>query len=214
MTQRLLVLTVLHLAVASRVSAQLPSRSTVPHDSLAPVLGAPTVIGPNVPHINDPGAAYEIGPEDVLDISVWKSPELSRTVPVRPDGKVSLPLLNDIQAAGLTPVDLREEIVARLADFVPSPEVSVIVREVHSRKVAVVGAVKTAGRYELKGPMTVLEVIALAQGFTDFATRDRIVVLRQSNGTTTRIPFNYRKLSDGAEQENFYVQPGDIIVVP
>jgi polysaccharide export outer membrane protein len=214
MTQRLLVLAVLPLAVASRVSAQLPSRSTVPPDSLALVLGAPTVIGPTVPHTTDPGAAYEIGPEDVLDISVWKSPELSRTVPVRPDGKVSLPLLNDIQAAGLTPVDLREEIVARLADFVPSPEVSVIVREVHSRKVAVVGAVKTAGRYELKGPMTVLEVIALAQGFTDFATRDRIVVLRQSNGTTTRIPFNYRKLSDGAEQENFYVQPGDIIVVP
>jgi len=88
------------------------------------------------------------------------------------------------------------------------------VREVHSRKVAVVGAVKTPGRYELKGPMTVLEVIALAQGFTDFATRERIVILRQINGVTTRIPFNYRKISDGADQENFYMHPGDIIVVP
>ncbi len=157
---------------------------------------------------------YQIGPEDVLDISVWKNPELSRTVPVRPDGKVSLPLLNDFQAAGLTPSDLREQLVARLSDFVPTPEVSVIVREVHSRKVAVVGAVKTAGRYELKSPMTVLEAIALAQGFTDFAARDRIVVLRQSGGTTTRIPFNYRKIADGIEQENFFVRPGDIVVVP
>jgi polysaccharide export outer membrane protein len=92
--------------------------------------------------------------------------------------------------------------------------VSVIVREVHSRKVAVVGAVKTAGRYELKSPMTVLEAIAMAQGFTDFAARDRIVVLRQNGATTTRIPFNYRKIADGIEQENFFVRPGDIVVVP
>jgi len=160
------------------------------------------------------GTAYQIGPEDVLDISVWKNPELSRTVPVRPDGKVSLPLVNDIQASGLTPSDLREQVTPRLAEFVPAPEVSVIVREVHSRKVAVVGAVKTPGRYELKSPMTVLEVIALAQGLTDFASRDRIVVLRQNGATATRIPFNYRKIADGAEQENFFVRPGDIIVVP
>jgi polysaccharide export outer membrane protein len=89
-----------------------------------------------------------------------------------------------------------------------------MVREVHSRKVAVVGAVKTPGRFELKSPMTVLEVIALAQGFTDFATRDRIVVLRQNGTTTTRMPFNYRKIADGAEQDNFLVKPGDIVVVP
>jgi polysaccharide export outer membrane protein len=89
-----------------------------------------------------------------------------------------------------------------------------MVREVHSRKVAVVGAVKTPGRFELKSPMTVLEVIALAQGFTDFAARDRIVVLRQNGATTTRMPFNYRKIADGAEQDNFLVKPGDIVVVP
>src|SRR5215470_13076576 len=157
---------------------------------------------------------FQIGPEDILDISVWKNPELSRTVQVRPDGKVSLPLVNDIQAAGLTPATLREQVTTRLSDFIPAPEVSVVVREVHSRKVAVVGAVKTPGRFELKSPMTVLEAIALAQGFTDFASRDRIVVLRQSGGTTTRIPFNYRKIADGAEQDNFFVRPGDIIVVP
>jgi polysaccharide export outer membrane protein len=158
--------------------------------------------------------AYQIGPEDVLDISVWKNPELSRTVPVRPDGKVSLPLVNDIDAAGLTPAELREQLAARLAEFIPSPEVAVIVREVHSAKVAVVGAVKTPGRFELKSPATVLELIAMAQGFTDFASRDRIVVLRQEGQTTRRIPFNYRSVADGDDQANFFVQAGDIIVVP
>jgi polysaccharide export outer membrane protein len=157
---------------------------------------------------------YRIGPEDLLDISVWKNPELSRTVPVRPDGKVSLPLVNDIQAAGLTPTALREQLIERLAEFIPAPEVAVIVREVHSMKVAVVGAVRTPGRYELRSAATVLEMIALAQGFTDFASRDRIVILRQENGESKRIPFNYRKMAAGDEQANLIVQPGDIIVVP
>ena len=164
--------------------------------------------------IVDDARDYRIGPEDVLDISVWKNPELSRTVPVRPDGKVSLPLVNDIHAAGLTPSSLREELTRRLAEYVPSPEVAVIVREVHSAKVSVVGAVRTPGRYEVRSPATVLELIALAQGFTDFASRDRIVVLRTNGEEQTRIPFNYRKIADGSEQENFFVQPGDIIVVP
>jgi len=206
MTVRVLAASLLFLAPVSVASAQVPSpRGAVPPARAAAIANANTL---------DTGAEYQIGPEDVLDISVWKNPELSRTVPVRPDGKVSLPLLNDFRAAGLTPSDLREQLVSRLSDFVPTPEVSVIVREVHSRKVAVVGAVKTAGRYELKSPMTVLEAIALAQGFTDFAARDRIVVLRQNGATTTRIPFNYRKIADGAEQENFFVRPGDIVVVP
>jgi polysaccharide biosynthesis/export protein len=159
-------------------------------------------------------AEYEIGPEDVLDISVWKNPELSRKVPVRPDGKVSLPLVNDIQAAGLTPSELRQQLTTRLAEFVPTPEVAVIVQEVQSLKVAVVGAVKTPGRFMLRSPATVLECIALAQGLTEFAARERIVVLRQDGSTTTRIPFNYRKVADGSDQDNFFVKAGDIIVVP
>lgn len=159
-------------------------------------------------------AEYTIGPEDVLDISVWKNPELSRKVPVRPDGKVSMPLINDIQAAGLTPSELREQLAKRLAEFVPSAEVAVIVSEVQSLKVAVVGAVKTPGRFMLKSPATVLECIALAQGLTEFAARDRIVVLRQNGTTTTRIPFNYSKIADANGQDNFFVRPGDIIVVP
>ena len=163
----------------------------------------------------DPRATdFLIGPEDILDIQVWKNPDLSRTVPVRPDGKVSLPLVNDIQAAGLTPIDLREQLTTRLAEFVPSPEVSVIVREVHSVKVAVLGAVRIPGRYEVKSPATVLELIAQAQGLTEFASRDRIVVIRQNGATTTRVPFNYRKVAEGSDSDNFFVRAGDIIVVP
>ena len=127
---------------------------------------------------------------------------------------MSLPLVNDIQAAGLTPSELREQLAKRLAEYVPTPEVAVIVAEVQSLRVSVVGAVKTPGRFMLKSPATVLECIALAQGLTEFAARDRIVVLRQNGNTTQRIPFNYSKIANSSDQENFFVKPGDIIVVP
>jgi polysaccharide export outer membrane protein len=204
MTRRLLAFSAAFL-ICGTASAQEP---TAPAATAAPAVSAiETAI---ISGAND----YKIGAEDLLDISVWKNPELSRTVPVRPDGKVSLPLVNDIQAAGLTPSELRLQLTQRLAEFIPAPEVAVIVREVHSVKVAVVGAVKTPGRYELKSTATVLELIALAQGLTDFASRDRIVVLRQNGGETKRIPFNYRKVAAGDDKENIVVQPGDIIVVP
>jgi polysaccharide biosynthesis/export protein len=176
---------------------------------------APAPATPTAPAIVEPlGDAFRIGPEDVLDVQVWKNPELSRVVPVRPDGMISLPLVNDIRAAGLTPIELRQQVTQRLAEFIPSPEVSVIVREVHSVKVAVLGAVRMPGHYEVNSTATVLELIARAQGLTEFADRGRIVVLRQNGKATKRIPFNYRKVAEGTEQDNFVVQPGDIIVVP
>jgi len=159
--------------------------------------------------------AFRIGPEDILDVQVWGDSDLSRTVPVRPDGMISLPLVNDIRAAGLTPAELRLHITQRLAEFIPSPEVAVIVREVHSVKIAVLGAVRVPGLFEVKGPATVLEMLARAQGFSEFADRGRIVVLRRDGATTTRIPFNYRQVAEqGSEQDNFPVYAGDIIVVP
>jgi polysaccharide biosynthesis/export protein len=196
------------LALPALIHAQATSTGTAAATTSAANTTAPAA------RANVPERDYRIGPEDVLDISVWKNPELSRTVPVRPDGMLSLPLVNDILVAGLTPAELRDELTTRLSKYVPAPEIAVIVREVHSAKIAVMGAVKTPGRYELKSPATVLEVIALAQGFTDFAVRDRIVVLRQNGATTTRLPFNYRKIVDGDDQANFFVRPGDIIVVP
>ena len=156
--------------------------------------------------------AYRIGPEDLLLISVWKNETLSRSVPVRPDGKISLPLLNDVQAAGLTALELRAVLAKGLAEFMPSPEVSVIVSDVRSFKVSVIGEVAKPGRYELKSWATVLDVLAMAGGFTQFASRSRIVILQSDGKTMKRIPFNYNKIA--GEQENFYLRNGDIILVP
>jgi polysaccharide export outer membrane protein len=158
---------------------------------------------------------YRIGPEDLLDIAVWNNTAISRTVPVRPDGKISLPLLNDVQAAGLTAMQLREVLVKKLTDYIPTPELSVIVREVRSFKVSVLGEVKKAGQYELKSRTTVLDVIALSGGFTEFAARSRIVILRPNGTTVKRVPFNYNKaVAPEAQQQDLFLQPGDVVVVP
>jgi polysaccharide biosynthesis/export protein len=158
---------------------------------------------------------YRIGPEDVLSVSVWNNTAISRTVPVRPDGKISLPLINEVQAAGLTPTQLRDVLIKKLAEYVPSPEVSVMVQEVHSFKVSVLGEVKKAGRHEIKDRATVLDILAQAEGFGDFASRGRIIVLRREGKAMRQIPFNYNKvISNNGTVENFFLQPGDIIVVP
>jgi polysaccharide biosynthesis/export protein len=164
-------------------------------------------------------AAYVIGPEDVLDISIWKNADISRTVPVRPDGKISLPLLNDVQAAGLSPLQLRETLTKALTAYIPEPAVSVLVREVHSFKVTVIGQVKTPGRYELKDRATVLDVLALAGGPTEYAVRNRIVVMRHDQSSSVQIPFPYDRMmtKPGAKTDapdNFCVKPGDVILVP
>jgi len=182
------------------------------------LLAAPAVDGQAVPAVKAiaPVAQgdYVIGPEDVLDISVWNNNTISRTVPVRPDGMISLPLLNDVRASGQTPLQLRDDLMKRLAEYMPSPEVSVIVREVHSPKVSVVGSVRKPGRFELKTGATVLDFLALAEGVDEYASPKRIVVLRNEDGVTKRLPFNYHKVTTGKEQENFPLRPGDIIVVP
>jgi len=188
-------------------TALSPAAAAAPTPRSAPVVRSSDAV--------DMTKEYLIGPEDVLDITVWKNcPDLCRTVPVRPDGKLSLPLVNDVQASGLTPMDLRQHLTQQLAEYIPSPEVSVIVREVHNFKVAVVGAVKMPGDYEIKSQATVLELIARAQGLTEFANRDKIVVLRQKGTKTERIKFNYRKVAEGDDEDNLYVRAGDIIVVP
>ena len=157
---------------------------------------------------------YRIGPEDVLDVLVWKNVDLSHTVRVRPDGKISLPLVNDVEAAGLTPMALRDVLSKGYAKYFTDLEVSVDVREVHSLKVSVLGLVKSAGRYELKTQTTVLEALALAGGFAEFAKRDKIFVSRPEGASWKRIPFNYLKVLDGDDRENFFLRRGDIVIVP
>jgi polysaccharide export outer membrane protein len=203
-TRRLLspILGLLVAACADTVGAQAPP---APQGQVSPAAqdGAPRGV-----------EEYRIGPEDVLQISVWKNDVLSRTVSVRPDGMISLPLLNDVQAAGLTPAELRSSLVKRLAEYMPDPDVSVIVQDVRFFKVSVIGEVTKPGRFELKSRATVLDVLAQAGGFKDFASRSRIVVLRSDGGAMRRIPFNYNKAISDGQTEVLYLRPGDIVVVP
>jgi polysaccharide export outer membrane protein len=162
------------------------------------------------------GSDYVIGPEDVLQVTVWKNDNLSRVVPVRPDGKISLPLLHDVQAAGLTAMQLRDKVSRALAEFMPNPEVSVIVTDIRSFRVSVMGEVQRPGVLLLKSSTTVLEAIAMAGGFRDFASPSKIVVVRRDPaGQTQKIPFNYNKaIRNGETEDNIVLKTGDVIVVP
>lgn len=163
-------------------------------------------------HLDD----YVIGSEDVLAVNIWKEPEISRTVPVRPDGKITLPLVGDIQASGLTPRKLQDDIAQGLRSYVSSPEVTVIVQEVKSLKFNIVGEIVKPGSYALSEPMTVLDAIAVGGGLRDFAKGSRIYVLRTDHdGTHSKLPFDYKQVIKGKKLgENIELHPGDTIVVP
>lgn len=159
--------------------------------------------------------AYKIGPQDVLRIDVWKEPDISRLVPVRPDGKITLPLLNDVQAAGLTPVQLSVKISEGLKKFITNPQVTVGVTEINSRRVFVNGEVTRAGAFPLLPNMTVLQALSSAGGFTQFARVKNIYVLRMEDGKQVKHPFNYKDAISGKHPEqNIELEGGDVIVVP
>jgi len=160
--------------------------------------------------------SYVIGPGDVLAVNVWKDAELSRTMPVRPDGRISLPVLGEVQAAGLTAEQLQAQIGEKLGDYMRDPQVNVIVEEIKSRTFNVVGKVAKAGSFALAKPTTVLDAIAEAGGFQDFARLSKIYVLRHvPNGSAMMIPFNYKQVIKGRRvDENVELQPEDTVVVP
>lgn len=173
------------------------------------------VSSPQVPATAPVSTSYLIAPDDVLAIDVWKETEISRTVPVRPDGKISLPLLNDVQAAGLTATDLASAITEKLKKFIANPQVTVIVTAVNSQKVYVLGEVLRAGVLPLLPSMTVLQAISSAGGFTQFANQKGVYVLRTENGQQVKYPFNYKEVIKGVNiQQNIVLKPGDTIVVP
>jgi protein involved in polysaccharide export with SLBB domain len=183
--------------------------------STVPPAAAPAAKPAGEPQAAPDLGEYRIGPEDVLQISVWRNEAMSRTVPVRPDGRISLPLLNDVQAGGLTPSELRDALIKKLAEYMPNPEVSVIVLEARSFKVSVIGEVPKPGRFELKSWTTVLDVLAMAGGLNQFAARGSGLRDAPRGKGHARIPFNYNKaVASPGEQENFYLRPGDIVVVP
>jgi polysaccharide biosynthesis/export protein len=160
------------------------------------------------------GPDYVIGADDNLHISVWKEPDLTTSLPVRPDGKISLPLLNDVPAAGLTPMQLADSITEKLKKYISDPRVTVVVTAMNSRRVYILGEVLHTGAVPLLPNMTVLQALATA-GFTQFANVKGIYVLRTENGKQVKLPFNYKQVVKGADpRQNIALKPGDTVVVP
>jgi polysaccharide biosynthesis/export protein len=160
------------------------------------------------------GPDYIIGADDVLHVAVWKEPDLTATLPVRSDGKISLPLLNDVQAAGLTPMQLADSLTLRLKKYIADPRVTVVVTQINSKRIYFVGEVAHAGAMSMLPNMTALQAIASA-GLTQFANTKKIYVMRLENGKQVKMPVNYHKLVKGEDLDhNYILQPGDTIVVP
>jgi polysaccharide biosynthesis/export protein len=180
-------------------SGDNPSTTTVPPSSQEPASAAPV--------------GYVIGPEDTLHVSVWKESDLSATLPVRPDGMISLPLLNDVQAAGLTPMQLKDSITSKLKKYLADPRVTVVVTTINSQRIYVTGEVLHTGPVTLVPDMTVLQALASA-GFNQFANTKKIYVLRMENGKQQKFPVNYKELLRGDSATNILLKPGDTIVVP
>jgi polysaccharide export outer membrane protein len=166
------------------------------------------------PSTSPAGPTYVIGPEDVLHIAVWKEADLTATLPVRPDGKISLPLLDDVQAAGLTPKQLAESVTEKLKKYIADPHVTVVVTSINSKRIFLVGEVMHPGATSMLPNMTVLQALSSA-GLSQFANTKRIYVLRTENGKQRKLPVNYRQLVKGEQiEQNYLLQPGDTIVVP
>jgi polysaccharide biosynthesis/export protein len=180
------------------------------------VAGSPLASSNTQVEVDPTKEEFVLGTGDILAVNVWKEPEVSRVVPVRSDGRISLPLVGEIQAGGRTPKQLESEITARLKDFVSEPEVTVIVQEIRSQRFNVLGMIMRPGSYTLTKPMTVLDAIALAGGFRDFAKQKDIYVLRRNpGGKQSRLPFNYKDVVKGRNSEqNTALESGDTVVVP
>jgi polysaccharide export outer membrane protein len=158
---------------------------------------------------------YIIGPEDVLFVYVWKEENLSRTVPVRIDGMISIPLVDDIKAAGMTPLQLKEVLLAKLREFVETPDVTIIVTEANSYRVYVQGEVKTPGVFKLRTETSLVQLIIMAGGFTDWANQKKITIMRKEGGKDSRIVVNYKKIVEGDEgAKDVMLKSGDIVIIP
>ena len=164
------------------------------------------------PHDN----SFVIGNEDIIAVSVWKEPDLTRSIPVRSDGKISMPLIGELQAAGRTPLQLEREITDKLQNFITAPEVTVIVEKINSKKFNILGEVAKPGSYPLSQASTIVDAIALAGGFRDFAKKSGLYVIRKgSDGRDSKIPFNYKEFIKGKQSaQNIQIEPNDTIIVP
>lgn len=215
-----IVLMALLLPVGLLVAQTAPATSPTTQAEPAPIQAGPTTAATTqtqskqaLPAADDTN--YVIGPEDVLVVSVWKEPEVSGAVNVRPDGKISMPLLNDVQAAGLTPMALKNDITEKLQKFISEPRVTVMVTATNSQRVFVLGEVGRPGTLPLSPNMTVLQAISASGGLTPFANQKKIYVLRTEAGKQTKHMFNYKEVVKGEnEAQNIQLRAGDTLVVP
>jgi len=199
------------------LGAASPSLAAPQSSSAAPAATAAArpSAAPAIPAGVTPPAGYVIGPDDQLSIVYWRDKDLSSEVVVRPDGLISLPLLNDVTAAGLTPEELRVIITKGASKFIEEPTVSVVVKAINSRKVFITGQVGKPGPYPLSGPTTVLQLISTAGGVAAYAKKSEIVILRNENGRQTTFPFNYDAVRKRKNvTQNIELRPGDTIIVP
>jgi len=201
--KHLLLFAIFSVLSFAQLLAQTPTSNPAPSGS------APAAAKPH-------DDAYVIGNDDVLAINVWKEPDISRSVPVRSDGKISLPLVGELQATGKTPHQLEQDIAAKLQNYISEPEVTVIVQEIRSQKFNILGMVAKPGSYPLTNSTTVLDAVAVAGGFRDFAKKKSIYVLRQNpKGDPIRLPFNYNDVIKGKNaSQNIRLEPGDTVYVP
>ena len=199
------------LALAIFVTGGLQAQDDANHGAAGPPKSMPEETQPAASNLP---SDYVIVADDTLRVSVWKEPDLSATLPVRPDGKISLPLLNDIQAKGLTPMQLADSITEKLKKYVADPRVTVVVTAMNSQRIFVTGEVTHAGSMALLPNMTVLQAIASA-GFTQFANPKKVYILRTEDGRQEKLPFNYKDVVKGIRPEqNIKLKPGDTVVVP
>ena len=188
-------------ALAQTSAPQQPTKPAAPKAEAAPSVPLPT--------------DYTIGAEDVLNIVFWREPDMSAEVVVRPDGKISLPLLNDVVALGLTPAQLRATLTEQAKKLIADPNVAVVVKQINSRKVFITGNVERPGPYALGGPTTVLQLIALAGGLREYADSKHIVIMRVEKGVSVSLPFNYNDISKRKNlHQNVELKPGDTVIVP
>jgi polysaccharide export outer membrane protein len=209
------------LASASVVSAQTAQGSAPRTPDRAPLRQGvempprQTAPAPAQPQVPPPPPGYVIGPEDVLTIVYWRDKDMTTDVQVRPDGKISLPLINEVDAAGLTPEQLREELTRRSQEFFEDPNVAVVVKTINSRKVFVMGQVAKTGPFPLTGPTTVMQLLSLAGGLGEYADSENIRILRTEKGRQVSYRVNYKDLRSGKKlEQNIELKPGDTIVVP
>jgi polysaccharide export outer membrane protein len=196
--------------------APAPSSTPAPATPAKPAQTTPPApaVSPTVPGVVLP-SDYVIGPEDVLTIVFWREKDLSSEVTVRPDGRISLPVIQDIAAAGLTPEELRDKLTSQAERYVEDPNVTVVVKEIKSRKVFITGQVARPGPYLLTAPVNVVQLIAMAGGLLEYADAKNIVVMRTENGAPTSYRFNYKDVAERKNlKQNIALKPGDTVLVP